>query len=96
MTDAESHETGQAAEALSRLIRDDPEADPEWLARALIAALKLRGWRPTLAVPSPAWKDYEGQDTGADVYARGGALARQFLESRATGPQPVLAPGDDP
>ena len=92
MTDSDrdslDRETRAAVDALVSRYRAKGDADDEPWAEEFIAWLKVRGWRPTLAVPAPDWKAPR-EDRGGD-YARGAELWRTALAERATGPQPAL------
>jgi hypothetical protein len=86
-------ETQAAIAALVFRLQNRGEADDEGLATEFIAALKIRGWRPTLAAAPPKWRDYpagdapvpgEGQGSSAYLAAKAEILARR------TEPQPVL------
>lgn len=40
-----------------RLRNRDPESDDEGFATEYVAALRVRGWRPTEAKPVPTWRE---------------------------------------
>ena len=85
----------EAVAAIVSRLRGRPEgADDEWVARDMLAALKMLGYRLTLAMAPPDWKT--PREDKADDYARGAELWRTAYADRATGPQPVLREGHDP
>jgi hypothetical protein len=58
MSDRE-RETREAAAAIARLIRANPSADVDDLARECVSILELRGWRHVIR-PAPGWAHHGG------------------------------------
>jgi hypothetical protein len=73
VTDIElDKETRAAIDALVWRLNNRGDADAEPFAAEFIAALKARGWRPTLARPAPDWH-YRSHGEAPSASKPGGA-----------------------
>ena len=78
-------ETQYAVDALVYRLRNRGGADDEPFAAEFIAALKLRGWRPTAARPSPPWHRPASPPVPPDADTEGATsyrLVRAEIEAR--------------
>jgi len=95
LTDPDA-ETRAAIDALVHRLRNKGDADDEPFAAEFIAALRGRGWRPTMARPSPDWRQARGSDARVPDAGKPGSAeylavkAEITARARTTGGQPVL------
>lgn len=87
-------ETREAVAALVFRLRNREGADDEPFAQEFIAALKLRGWRPTEARPVPGWNRQHGG--GAEPPHEALAAVRAQFEELNAAKRARLAALDEP